>query len=339
MALDRNERQGPLPDWFLREARAALTSDLFTVYPSTDRVYDSLAEDLGVERQRLLLTLGSDGAFRSLFEAYGEPGRGVVLVDPSYAMYRVYGEMAGMRVVALPVDRELRIDPENLLEAIQPGVRLVCLPNPNQPTGTLMPDSELRAVADRAAEIGAILAIDEAYYPFSRTTVLPWSSDYDNVLVTRTFSKAWGLAGLRIGFVVGAPDLIATLYKVRSVYDISAFAVRCLELALRNPQIAEDYVTEVEAGREVLRGRVEALGLRPVETATNFMPIRLEGRAEPGDLVDRLRDRGCLVRGPFRHPALADCIRVTLGPPDLMAKFATELEGAIGTFPTRPTTT
>jgi histidinol-phosphate aminotransferase len=326
VGLDRNERLSPLPRWLLDEIRAGIESSLLTEYPALDELYQDLSQMLGLPRERLLLTAGSDAAFRALHQVYVRPGDRVAMLDPSYAMYPIYARMFGAHPVQVPFASDLSLDAEQLLAAVGGGVRMVLLADPNQPTGTQLPREVLRTVLARAAEHGALVVVDEAYFPFSRATVLPWLAEYPHLVVTRTFSKAWGLAGLRVGMVAAHPEVIANLYKVRSAYDVNAVAALCVRTLLAHPEVAEEFVAEVDAGRGTLAERLPPLGLVPLDGETNFQLIRCADRVEPGVLVDLMHDRGYLVKGPFTAPCLADCIRVTLGPSALMAQFCDVLE-------------
>jgi len=177
---------------------------------------------------------------------------------------------------------------------------------------------------DRAADVGALVVIDEAYYPFSHTTALPWVKEYPNLVVTRTLSKGAGLAGLRIGFVAGHPEVIENLFKVRSVNDMNSMSILCAREIIKHPDLIDDYVDEVDAGREVLAREVEALGLTPLPSNANFMLIRVSHKRQPGQLIEELKTKGYLVKG-LDSPCVADCIRVTLGPPEIMSRFSSSL--------------
>lgn len=330
IGLDRNERLSPLPDAIVEEVRAAIDSALLTHYPSTDRLYDQLAASFGVERDRLLLTAGSDAAVRALYHVYSHPGGTAVMLEPSYAMYPIYARMFGLEPVQIAFGEDLSIDTAALLHAVRPGTRLVFIANPNQPTGTVVADEVIAELLDRAREHGALVVVDEAYYPFSGHTLLPWVADHPNLVVTRTFSKAWGLAGMRIGLVAADPEVVANLYKVRSAYDVNAAAAACAEVLLAHPEVAEEYAAEVAAGRELLVARARELGLEPVPSLTNFQVLRLAGRRDPAELVAALHERGYIVKGPFGAPCLRDCIRVTLGGRELMGRFADVLAEELG---------
>lgn len=324
--LDRNERVAPLPAWFLEKLRASLESALLTSYPLTDELYRNLSSQLGLPENHLLLTTGSDAAIKAVYHAYVRPGDKVVMLDPSYAMYAVYAQMFQAEACKVPFNEQLELDVTRLFDSLVPGVRLAIIANPNQPTATVLSEDVLLQLAERASEINALLAIDEAYYPFHPHTIFPRIKEIPNLLVTRTFSKAAGLAGLRVGLIGGHPEVIANLFKVRSAHDVNSFAAMCANHVVENPQIVEDYVNDVRAGAELLAERARSLGLEPLPTPTNFMLIRVGHRCSPQVLIEKLRDAGYIVKGPFGSPCLADCIRVTLGPPAIMEPFANVLE-------------
>lgn len=327
--LDRNERLQALPEWFMREITSRLRSETLTYYPVTDALYRQLSATLGLKEENILLTPGSDGAFRSLFQAYVRPGDTVVMLDPSYAMYEVYAQMFQAKAVKIGFNQNREVDTDKLLTSVQKGVRLVFIANPNQPTGTVLSEQVMRALLERATDAGALLVVDEAYYPFSHTTVLPWVRDHANLAVTRSFSKAFGLAGLRIGFIAGHKDVIANVFKVRSAHDVNGFAALCAEVAVANPRLADEFVADAEAGARALEARALKMGLTPILCPANFMLIKVGHVCPPGKLVEALQRRGYLVKGPFRAPSIADCIRVTLGPTSLMTQFADVLEATL----------
>lgn len=331
--LSRNERLQPLPDSFMETLRQSLESALFTNYPATDGLRRQLSGQLGLAEDQLLLTTGSDAAIKALFQAYVRPHDSVMMLDPSYAMYAIYAQMFQAQALKIPFNEKLQPDVEQLLDGAKPGLRLAVIANPNQPTGTLLDEKVLLQLAEQTMSAGALLVIDEAYYPFSHTTVLPWIKDIPNLLVTRTFSKAAGMAGLRVGYVVGHPEVIANLYKVHSAHDVSSVATLVAKCILSHPQVVDDYVAQVEEGGRLLAERVRALGLLPLPSPTNFMLVRVAQRCPPAELIAKLYDRGYLVKGPFGNSCLADCIRVTLGPPEIMTAFADCLEQVLSEVP------
>jgi histidinol-phosphate aminotransferase len=240
-------------------------------------------------------------------------------------MYSVYSEMFGAELKSVAFDEGLHLNTEELLEAAAKGARLVLIANPNQPTGTLLEPAFIAELAERSGSTGTVVAVDEAYFPFSQTTVVPLVRAHPNLVVLRSFSKAAGMAGLRLGYVCANPRIVESLFKVRSVHDVNAFAIRCAIELLDCPAVVDDYVAEVAAGAEVLRGRAEEMGIRMSPTAANFALLDVASLCDPRLVVEGLRERGYLVRGPFSFPGLASFVRVTLGPPALMERFTDAL--------------
>ncbi|MGH3050826.1 MAG: pyridoxal phosphate-dependent aminotransferase [Gaiellaceae bacterium] len=323
--LDRNERVGELPEWFLDELRTRLTSDLAELYPMPQRLHDELAAANGLPPERLLVTPGNDAAIRAVHLAFVRPGDSVVRLDPTYAMIPIYGRMFAARDVPVGFDTDLRADVDALLAAVQPGVRLVLLANPNQPTGTLLSGKTIAALRERCEEHGALLVLDEAYFPFAGETGLAHAVESENVVVLRTFSKAAGLAGLRVGWAAGGVEAMKALYKVRSAGEVNALGIEAARLAVARPELVDDYVAAVAAGRELLTEQARALGLEPLPGHANFLLLGVPPERDPAALVAALRDRGYLVRGAYPYPGLDRTIRVTLGPPGVMKRFAEAL--------------
>jgi len=325
IGLDRNERISPFPDWFMEEIRAQVDSTVLNWYPHQDKLHRQVRESLNLTEERLILTPSSDAAFKSIYQAYVRPGDQIVMLDPSYAMFPVYADMFEGESVLVPYSKSLELNTEYFLNSIVPGVRLLMIANPNQPTGTLLEDELILEVIERAADVGALVTIDEAYYDFCGFTSMRLVEAYPNLLVTRTFSKGAGLAGLRMGYVAGHPEVINNLYKVRTVNDLNSFALLCASAVMEHPEVVTDYVAEVEAGSKVIMEQVGALGLEVVPSYTNFALIRLGDKYDPGETVEGLKKRGYLVKGPLGADCVSDCIRIALGPPDMMADFSKSL--------------
>lgn len=326
LRLSRNERVGELPAWFVERLRDLVTSSFVTRYPYGGRLKGKLAAGLGVQPDQILLTPGSDAAIKALFHAFVAPGERVVSLEPSYAMYTVYAEMFQAHHARVPFDSSMGLDERALIDAVSAGTRLVLIANPNQPTGTLLSTSMLDALARRAAQVGALLAIDEAYFPFGAGDAPSLAAKHHNVVAIRTFSKAAGLASARVGYITGAAHVIGALAKVRTVHDINSFAIAAAEIVVDHPELMHDYAAAVEEGRRLVEARVRAWDFDPLPSATNFMLIRVAPNADPAAIIRGVYEHGILIKGPFREPCLDGCVRVTLGPPDVMARFCDALD-------------
>lgn len=287
MWLDKNENGDPdllrVAAEIVGEVIADTTWALST-YPESARVYAKLGSHVGLGPDHLTLTPGSDGVIRAVFEAFVNPGDVVVHTTPTFAMYPVYSLMYGARSVTLPYRRSDGgpvLTVQEVLNAIEAArAKLVCLPNPDSPTGTAFSLLELRAIADACRAAGSLLLVDEAYHPFYEPSAAPWVEDLRHVVVARTFAKAWGLAGLRVGYAVAHPSIAKLLHKVRSMYEVSTMAVAVIDRALDREAEMRASVARLNAGRDGFREAMATLGLPTVVAHGNFTHVAF-GAAAP----------------------------------------------------------
>jgi len=184
-----------------------------------------------------------------------------------------------------------------------------------------LPLAGLLRLGRSAREHGALCLIDEAYFPFHPATAVGLVHELDNVVVTRSFSKVGGLAGLRLGYFVGRPEILAHVERVRGAHEVNAAAIRVACYILDHPDMGTAYVRDIEAGRDVLTRAAIAMGMRVPACPANFQLLEVPSGAEPRRIVEALKQRGYLIKGGFSHPSVARCIRVTLAGPELMAEF------------------
>ena len=327
--LDRNERVTPFSDDEFQAMLATLRPQTFCAYPDPSPLYDRLARELGLSADQLYLTNGSDAAIRKVFQAFVAPGDRVLFTDPTYAMYDIYSQVFQAEREKVAYDEQRRLRVAALVEGLGRKPRLLALANPDQPTGTVLSPAVIRdlAVAARAAD--ALFLVDEAYYPFYDQTAMRLTTEFDHVVVTRTFSKVGGLAGLRLGYLAASPEIVAGIKKVRGAHEVNAVAIAMGCFVLDHPAVAARHLAEIAAGREVLARAAAELGLGVPACPTNFQLLELPASIAPEGVVTRLKDLGYLVRGGFGAPAVRRCLRVTLGGPDVMAGFAVALRTAL----------
>jgi histidinol-phosphate aminotransferase len=247
-------------------------------------LYRKLADHLGVEPSSVVLTAGSDGGIRAVFEAFVSPEDVVVHTEPTYAMYPVYARMFGARTTTLRYERrgtELTLDVSGLRDIIRAArPRVVCIPNPDSPAGTVLQPAELRALVDEAAEFSCVVLVDEAYHPFYDRTALGWVSSCPNLVVARSCAKAWALAGLRIGYAVADPALARLLQKVRPNYEVNGFAAAVMERLLDHTDDMRASVARLNEGRDLFCDAMERLGLPVIRARGNFAHVAF-GTAAP----------------------------------------------------------
>jgi histidinol-phosphate aminotransferase len=284
-------------------------------YPERGAVEAAVAEFLGVTTPEVLLTNGVDEAIHLLCQTYLEPGVEALIVVPTYSMYRIYMMAAGAPVVSVPAGEDFQFPANALLQRITPKTRFIAIANPNNPTGTVAQDKDLLQIA-RAAPEAAVL-VDEAYFEFYGRTVLPPRRDVPNLFVARTFSKAYGLAGLRVGVLAGDPEQMKALRLVASPYNVNAAGLACLPVALADQAYIQKYVREVRSSRVRLERALGERGIPFWPSQANFVLVRVGLTAsDSAAFVGQMRRRGILVRDRSSDPGCAGCVRITLGPSD-----------------------
>lgn len=281
--LDKNENADPAMAALVAQIVAEVPPAALVSYPDLGPLYAKLGRFLGLAPDRLLLAAGSDGAIRAAFAAYVAPGDAVVITRPTFAMYAVYARMFGAEAVPLdyrPSNDGPALGPDAVIDAIAAAApQLVCLPNPDSPTGTIFPPDALRAIVEAAGRAGALMLVDEAYHPFYAETALPWVEDYPHLVVTRSTGKAWGMAGLRIGFAAAAPAVARVLHKVRPMYETSTLAAAVFERLLDHADAMAASVERLNAGKRFFLDAMDRLGFATLEGHGNFLHVAFGAKA------------------------------------------------------------
>lgn len=316
LRLDFNENTVGCSPAVVQAITAALTTERLSIYPEYEATRVALSQFYGVPEQQFLLTNGTDEAIQVLVNTFVDDNQEVIVLQPSYAMYRFYAEVAGARVINLPYRPEdLAFPLEELLARISPATRAILLANPNNPTGTGVGIEAIETLLRRAPH-SAVL-IDEAYYEFCGVTALPLVARHQNLFVSRTFSKAYGLAGLRIGCLFSQTANVQFLHKAQSPYSVNILAAIAARAAVHDGAYVENFVRQAVAARGLLCAGFDKRGIGYYASHGNFVLFRAGEKSI--FIRDALRDRGVLVRD--RSYEIAGCVRVTAGTPDQVERF------------------
>ena len=308
LRLDFNENTVGCSPRVLERLRA-LTGEDLARYPVRDKGEQVIAQHLGVPTDELLLTNGTDEAIHLICETYLEPGDETLIVVPTFAMFEIYAAATGARVVSIPSGFDFKFPTEAVLSRITSSTRFIAVANPNNPTGASVPISDLLQIA--AAAPDAAILIDEAYFEFcGETAIMQWR-ETPNLFVTRTFSKANGMAGLRIGVLMGDHEQMRMLRRASSPYNLNSVALACLPDALADRDFVNAYVTDVKQGRSELESELAAWGIRFWPSRANFVLMYLGENCKP--FIREMRAHGILVRDRSDDFGCADCVRITLG--------------------------
>lgn len=331
--LDKNENLDPILLSISEEVLRSIPVLTLASYPEAGEAYRKLALIEEVPPESLLFTAGSDGAIRLTFEAFVGDGDAVIHTSPTFAMYEIYCQMFGASVTAINyemtnISPELDID--KLIESIrQVKPKLLCIPNPDSPTGAHISLNSLEGILKVCEEVGSVLLVDEAYYPFCKVTAMPWIKKSKNLIVARTFAKAWGAAGLRIGYAAAHPETIKYLHKMRPMYEVSTLAIEYVKRLLDYQHEMLMSVDRMLKSKKYFIEQMEALGFNTLKTEGNFVHVAFR---EKSALIHSALKNKFLYKKFFEHPALNGFTRFTVGPLSVMTELKNAINSAVKVY-------
>jgi histidinol-phosphate aminotransferase len=321
LRLDFNENTLGCSPRVVEALLRAIDAGALAIYPEYGEAKADIAGYFRVDPAQFVFTNGTDEAIQIFLNTYVDAGQEVLLLKPSYAMYRFYAEVAGARireVEYLEPDMEFPLDA--LLHAITPATRAIILANPSNPTGTGVTLLGINRILHRARK--AVVLVDEAYYEFSGVTALGEIERLPHLFVSRTFSKVFGMAAMRLGCLFSHAANIRFLHKAQSPYSVNTLAVLAAREAIADNAYIQNYVAEVLAARELLYVGLEKLGIPYVPSSANFVLARIGPRAI--EVRDGLRECGILVRD--RSYEAPGSVRMTVGTREQTRRLLAALE-------------
>jgi histidinol-phosphate aminotransferase len=321
LRLDFNENTVGCSPRVVEAIRQGVGAEGLAVYPEYGDAKAAIARYFRVAPEQFVFTNGTDEAIQVFINTYVDDRQEVVTLKPSYAMYRFYAEVAGAKVTEVPYPQpEMEFPLDAVLNAITPETRAVLLANPNNPTGTAAPLEGIVRILRKARK--AAVLIDEAYYEFSGITALPEIAQTPNLFVSRTFSKVFGMAAMRLGCLFSHAANIQYLHKAQSPYSVNMLALMAAQAAVEDTEYVQNYVAEALAARELLSIGLERLGIHYVPSSANFVLGRFGARAI--EVRDALRAKGILVRD--RSYEAPGCVRITVGTREQTRQLLAALE-------------
>ena len=312
----------------VREALGRVSAGSLTRYPEREPIEAIIAAHLGVAAQQVALTNGVDEAIHVLFGAFLEAGDELLLPVPTYTMYEVYVSATDARAVTVQAADDLKFPYERLLAAITPRTKIIAIANPNSPSGSIATREQLLEIARRAPH--AVLLVEEAYFHFLGETVMDLVGVCPNLMVARTFSKAYGLAGLRLGLLAGPVELMRWVRRVLSPYSVNSLALACLPAALDDATYLDWYVDEVIAARAEFESALDEAEVPRWFSRANF--ILVEIGPQHTEFVRLMKAAGVLVRDRSGDPGCDGRVRITIGTREQMAKAIVALNESMATL-------
>jgi histidinol-phosphate aminotransferase len=320
LRLDFNENTVGCSPRVIECLAAHMSATRLSMYPEYEAAMKELAAFFEVATDEFTLTNGTDEAIQLFVNTFVEAGSDVLVLRPSYPLYRFYLELADASIREVAYRAEFEFPLEELTAAVRPETRAVFISNPNNPTGAGIGLEEVRRIVESAPN--AAVLIDEAYFEFAGVTVLPWIHEYPNLFVSRTFSKVYGMAGMRCGCLFSNAENVRWLRKAQSPFSVNVPALIAARAAVQDREYVANYVAEILAAREMACAGLKKLGVRYFTTHSNFVLFDAGERAIP--IRDALRERGVLVRD--RSYEIPGCVRLTIGTRAQIERFLEEME-------------
>lgn len=312
--MDRNERTHPFSSELIERIRNRIDSDLLTTYPEPEPLYEKLASFLHQPRDRILFHTGSDLSIKSIFETYVSPNDKILLHRPGYAMFSVYTKIFGAQVTYQYFDEELHFDYEEYIAKIDNTYKIAVLENPNGFVGVAPPKKYLIEFIRKCEDENVLAVIDEAYFFFHDTTAADLLDTSRNLIVVRSFSKAFGLAGMRGGYLLSQKENIANLFKVKPMHELTGFSIMAICEVLSNPDEIYSFVKDTREDLAFLKNGFRDLGIETSPSVCNFVAARLGKYIPAAEIKDILGKEDILIRRPFEEPHLHEWVRLGTAP-------------------------
>ena len=325
LRLDFNENTfAPSPR--VMERLRSVTAEELTKYPERQAVERLVESHFGLQAGQVLLTNGVDEAIHLVCAAFLEEDDEALICTPTFFMYDVSVQMMTPHLKRVQADATLEFPFEQFMAAITEKTKLILVASPNNPTGGVVSREHLLAIAAAAPQ--AVLMVDEAYYHFDGATTLADLATVPNLIVARTFSKAYGLAYLRIGMLAGGAELLSYVRKVCSPYNVNGVALSCLPAAIADEEYLAWYVEQVRVGRERVMAGLSELGVPYFPSHANFVLMNIGAKHK--ELVRAMRGHGVLLRDRSADPGCDGFVRITIGVEEHVTRGLAALKEALG---------
>lgn len=318
LRLDMNESTTGCSPRVLAKIRS-LEAKRLALYPDRESGERLVANFVGVRPEELLLTNGADEGIDLLCRAYLDRDDELIIIVPAFPMYEIFAQTTGAKTVRVPAGPEFSFPTEQVLRSTTRRTRLIVITNPNNPTGAAVKRDDILKVLHAAPDAAVLL--DEAYFDFYGETMMDQIGKIPNLFIARTFSKAFGLAGIRLGVLAGDEEQMAVLRRMISPFNINAFAIECLAEALDDRQFVKNYVRQVCSTREWLRQELEQMGFKCWPSHTNFLLVNV-GKLKPR-VLNSMGERGIALRD---RPDCDGCIRISIGTQQEMERVVAALK-------------
>jgi len=324
ICLDKNERVSKFEKSFFKKVISEISSEKITSYPEILDLYKLLSKIYRLNINQFVVTAGIDGAIKNCFELFVSKGDNVVVLQPTFAMVDIYCKIFGANKISIKYNKKLDLDLNYLTKSINRNISLIIIANPNSPTGTLISKFYMEKIIKKANRYGVPVLVDEAYYDFCNVTVLPLLKKYKNLIISRTFSKAYGLAGLRVGYIITNTKIGKLLFNLKPMYEVNSIGILACKITLKNPKIYKNYISEIKKGLKMLLRCLDDNNISYIKTHANFIYINIGKKINY--FYNQLLKNGILTKKGLGIKGYKNYLRITLAPPKQMKVFVSKLK-------------
>lgn len=323
--FERNERTTLFKDDVFNEIISSLSSYDLVAYGELEPFYDKILNWLDLKRENILLTSGSDAGIKAVYETFVNEGDEVLVSLPNYAMFSAYTSMFGGKEVSQLYEKDFTLDVAKFVQKINLNSKLVIISNPSH-TGTVLSEREMVKIVEKAKSNNSLVIIDEAYHHFFSESMIDNIDKFENLIISRTFSKAFGLASLRIGVLIACKKIIDEIYKVKLVHEITGVAAKIGIYMLDHMEIVNQYVNSVNQGKNVIYKRLKNAGFEVLKSESNFVFFKTPDSLNPLELKQYMEENHILISGPFSKHPFDDHLRITIGDQNQMNMLCDAIE-------------
>ena len=327
LRLDRNEKVDVWPEDFISKVLASKPKSFFSTYPEISNLYKKIANFNSIKESQVLITSGIDGGIQNLISVLTNAGDVVGVFSPTYAMYEVYSKIFQVECFQIKYSENYKLNLNDLDKFFEINPKILFVPNPNQPIESSLDLKELTSLAKRCKEKNCFLVLDEAYHLFGANTGISLLNNFDNIIILRTFSKAFGVPSIRAGYTMSTKENMNIISKTRIAHELNSMSIAVAEYLLDNINIVYDYCEKIKISRTKVLNELKKLELRARGKHGNYILITFKKHEAAKKIVDYFKKKLVYIKGPYKSP-WDKCVGITVGPEDLMQKFILMLREA-----------
>ena len=326
LRLNRNERVDNFEKSILEKIFKKVKNYDLGKYPDHQIIYESLSKFLKLKKENVLISSGSDGSIKSIFEIFLSKNDKVAVLSPTYAMYQVYSDIFKTKLIKIGYNKDYKLNRKQLIDIINhKNIKVLFIPNPNQPIEDIISKNEMTKLCKICNKKKILLVVDEAYYMFGAPTAASLIKKFNNIIILRTFSKSLGIPSVRFGFILANKKIISIMNSYRLSYESNFLTDTVVKYFIDNFQIIKNYINKVKIGREYVRNECKKLGFNVIGKYSNFLLIDLRNNLLKKKLIKKLNNKKIYVKSNYTG-ILQNTILVTCGSKQIMKKFIKTLK-------------